>query len=84
MNQPLPKAKEMKARLLLMKGIDIAKCSSAEFLQLALEAEQTMQDVGPFDAAFPYFADMSRNYLEAAELAEFLEIQEKANVQNKS
>ena len=31
--------------------------TSAEALQLAIEAEQTKNDVGPFDTAFEYFAN---------------------------
>jgi hypothetical protein len=63
-------ADNMKAALLERQGIDYRDCTSEQFLNLALEAEETAKQCGPFDPAFQHFTQQVRAYTDAAALAE--------------
>lgn len=51
--------------------------SSANALQLALEAEQTARDCGPFDPAFTYFIDQQHRLEAYSQLLEKEELSPK-------
>lgn len=62
--------REMRAKLLRVHGIEVTERSPDEWLQLALNAEKTKLDCGPFDPAFEFLSNQQRRYEEAAALAE--------------
>lgn len=54
-------------------GIDVHEMSSDEWLNLAIETEDTVKAVGPMDPAAPYFYQKIQDYMNAARIKEELE-----------
>lgn len=48
----------------------IGEMNSSEALALAMDSEQFMKDCGPFDIAFPHFAQSREDLINYAELLE--------------
>ena len=55
-------------RYLAARGIEVGCMSSDEWLALAIEAGEMKKSLGPFDPAFPHFAEIEKQFLMAAEL----------------
>ena len=65
-----PQQDAIASKLLTSLGFNPQNMSSTEWLQFAIDCEQTAKDCGPFDPVYEHFINQSMNALRAAEIQE--------------